>query len=145
MAVTDPAQAGRERVATYAPTTGPSGWVVFAATMLCIAGFMRILDAIWAFRYNGHLPENLEDAIFGRSLTTYGWIYLIVAAILIGTGILVLSRSEIARWVGIAAAGIMAIIAVPWLPYYPVWSLVYIGTASLVVYALAVHAGPEAS
>jgi hypothetical protein len=117
--------------------------VVFAATMLCIAGFMRILDSIWAFRYNGVLPQNLENAVFGTSLTTYAWVYLILAAILIGTGILVLSRSSIARWVGIAAAGIMAITAVPWLPYYPVWSLVYIGTASLVVYALAVHGGPE--
>ena len=36
------------------------GWVVFAAIVLGMAGIMRIFDAIWAFRYHGALPENLE-------------------------------------------------------------------------------------
>ena len=59
------------------------GWNFFAAVVLGVAGIMRIFDAIWAFRYHGVLPENLEDAIFGHSLKTYGWVYLVVAVILI--------------------------------------------------------------
>ena len=51
---------------------GGDGWVIFAATMLGIAGVMRIFDAIWAFTYHGVLPQNLEGAIFGHSLKTYG-------------------------------------------------------------------------
>lgn len=39
------------------------GWLVFAAIVLGVAGIMRIFDAIWAFRYHGVLPENLEGAI----------------------------------------------------------------------------------
>ncbi len=39
------------------------GWVVFAAIVLAVAGVMRIFDAIWAFRYHGVLPQNLEDAL----------------------------------------------------------------------------------
>ena len=30
-----------------------SGWLVLAGTVLGLAGLMRIIDAIWAFRYNG--------------------------------------------------------------------------------------------
>ena len=59
------------------------GWLLFAAIVLGVAGVMRIFDAIWAFRYHGVLPQNFEDAIFGHSLKTYGWVYLIVAIVLI--------------------------------------------------------------
>ena len=64
-----------------------AGWRFFAGTVLGIAGLMRLFDAIWAWTYHGALPSNLEDAIFGHSLKTYGWIDFIVALILIGSSI----------------------------------------------------------
>ncbi len=116
------------------------GWILFAAVVLGTAGIMRIFDAIWAFRYHGALPENLENAIFGHSLKTYGWVYLVVAAILILSALaIVMSRSQIARWVGVAAGAIIAISAVWWMPYYPVWSLTYVGIGVFVIYALVAH------
>ena len=117
------------------------GWLVFAAVVLGVAGIMRIFDAIWAFRYHGVLPENFEAAIFGHSLKTYGWIYLIVSAVLIVCAVLVLSGSQVARWVGVAAGAIIAISAVWWMPYYPIWSLTYIAIGALVIYALVVYGG----
>ena len=119
------------------------GWLTFAAVVLGVAGIMRIFDAIWAFRYHGVLPENFEAAIFGHSLKTYGWIYLIVAAVLIVCAVLVLSGSQLARWVGVAAGAIIAISAVWWMPYYPVWSLAYIGVGVFVIYALAAYGSRE--
>lgn len=119
------------------------GWVVFAAIILFTAGVMRVFDAIWAFRYHGALPQNLEEAIFGHSLKTYGWIYVVVAAVLIVSAVLVLGGSQVARWIGVAAGVIGAISAIWWMPYYPVWSLTYVGIGALVVYALAAHGGRE--
>jgi hypothetical protein len=112
---------------------------VFAAVVLGVAGIMRIFDAIWAFRYHGVLPENFEAAIFGHSLKTYGWVYLVVAAVLIACAVMVLSGSQVARWVGVAAGAIIAISAIWWMPYYPVWSLTYIAIGALVIYALVVY------
>ena len=66
------------------------GWILFAAIVLGVAGIMRIFDAIWAFRYHGAVPQHLEDAIFGTSLKTYGWVYLIVGIILILCGLAVI-------------------------------------------------------
>jgi hypothetical protein len=123
--------------------TRGGGWLVFAAVVLVTAGIMRIFDAIWAFRYHGALPQNLEDAIFGHSLKTYGWVYIVVAAVLIVCGFLVLSGSQVARWIGVAAGSIGAISAIWWMPYYPVWSLTYILVGGLVVYALVAHGGRE--
>ena len=117
------------------------GWLVFAAVVLGVAGIMRIFDAIWAFRYHGVLPENFEAAIFGHSLKTYGWIYLVVAAVLIVSAVLVLSGSQVARWAGVVAGAIIAISAIWWMPYYPVWSLAYIAIGAVVIYALVVYGG----
>jgi len=104
---------------------------------------MRIFDAIWAFRYHGVLPENLEGAIFGHSLKTYGWVWLVVAAIYIVAAFLVLGGSELSRWVGVVAAGLGGVAAMFWAPYYPVWALIYVGLGALVMYALLVYGGSD--
>lgn len=119
-------------------------WRFFAGTMLGIAGIMRLFDAFWAFAYNGTLPSNLEGALFGHSLNTYGWVYLVVGIILIVSSIAVVLGSDAGRWIGIIAAAIGAISSIWWMPYYPVWSLTYIGISALVIYGLVVYGGREA-
>jgi hypothetical protein len=122
-------------------TTRGSGWILFAAIVMGVAGVMRIFDAIWAFSYHGVLPENLEGAIFGHSLKTYGWVWLVIGLIYIVCGFAVMGGSQIGRWVGVVGAGLGGVAAMWWIPYYPVWSLVYVGLAGLVMYALLVYGG----
>jgi len=115
----------------------------FAGTILGIAGIMRIFDGIWALRFDGDVPDNLESALLGKSLSTYGWLWLIVGVILLLSSFAVLQGSQFARWIGIIAGAIMAITAIWWIMYYPVWSLVYVLIGMLVVYALAIYGGPD--
>jgi len=68
-------------------------------------------------------------------------VVIAVAAILLVSACLVLAGSQLGRWMGIAAAAISALTAFAWMPYYPVWSCVYVGIAGLVTYALTVHGG----
>jgi len=119
------------------------GWIIFSAILLGVAGIMRILDSIWAFRYHGTLPQNLENAIYGTSLKTYGWIWLIVGIVLILAAIAVMYASQIGRWVGILAGAVAAVTAIGWLPYYSGWSIVYMAAGILVIYGLAVYGGRE--
>jgi hypothetical protein len=118
-----------------------SGWLFFAGTILGLAGLMRIVDAIWAFRYHGTLPDNLRDGVLGSNLKHYAWLWLAVGVILLASSFLVVARSQIGRWVGMIAAAIAVVSAMAWMPYYPVWALVYIGIGILVIYALAAHGG----
>jgi hypothetical protein len=113
----------------------------FAGTVLGIAGIMRFFDALWAFSHDGALPDNLEGALLGHSLTTYGWVWLIVAVILIFSSFAVLTRSQFARWIGIIAGSVLIITAFWWMPFYPVWSLAYVMIGILVIYGLAVYGG----
>jgi hypothetical protein len=120
------------------------GWRFFAGTVLGIAGIMRFFDAIWAFSHSGTLPDNFEGALFGHSLKTYGWVYLIVAVLLLVCSVGVMTGSQFSRWVGIFAGGLMAISAIWWMPFYPVWSLTYIAIGVLVVYGLTMYGGKDA-
>jgi hypothetical protein len=120
-----------------------SGWMLFAGTILGLTGLMRLIDSIWAFGYNGTLPDALKDGLLGDKLTTYAWVWLIVAVVLIVSSWLVLSRNQFARWVGFVAATIGALSAMTWMPYYPIWSLTYVGLSVLTFYALAAHGGRE--
>jgi hypothetical protein len=119
------------------------GWLIFAGIVLMTAGVMRFFDALWAFRYHGTVPSNLQDALFGHSLKTYGWVYLVVAIILFLAGIGVIVRSQFSRWIGIIAGVVAAVTAIWWMPYYPIWSLTYIFVAVLVIYALVAHGERE--
>src|SRR4030095_1940502 len=107
------------------------GWLVFSGTVLGVAGIMRIIDGIWALRYDGALHARLEDCLLGTNLDNYGWPLLILASF----G--VIARSQLARWIGGIGAAIAGITAMVWMPYYPVWSLVYVAIAVFVLYALA--------
>lgn len=131
-------------VASAYPDEAPgSGWLVFAGTVLGLGGMMRIVDSIWAFGYNGTLPEALKDGVLGDNITTYAWLWLVVGLVLLSSSFLILVRSQFARWVGFAAATLGGLSAVVWMPYYPVWSLAYIGIAVLTFYALAQYGGRE--
>jgi hypothetical protein len=131
-----------ERAQYYDEPAG-SGWLFFAGTVLGLAGLMRIVDSIWAFRYNGALPAGLKDGVLGDNLTTYGWVWLIIGIVLIISSVLLLGGSQFARWIGFFAATIMAISAVTWMPYYPVWSLTYIVIAVLTFHALSKYGGRQ--
>jgi hypothetical protein len=119
------------------------GWLVFAAVVLGVAGIMRIFDGIWAFRYKGQLPDNLQNSLLGTNLKNYGWLWLIIGILLILCALGVMQRSQISRWIGVVAGAVIAISAVWWLPYYPIWSMVYVGIGILVIYALVMEGGRE--
>jgi hypothetical protein len=128
----------------YEQTDGSGqGWLIFSGIVLMVGGVMRFFDGLWALNYNGTVPGNLQDALLGHSLSTYGWTWIIVGVILFLAGLGVLSRSQLARWIGIVAASIGAITATFWLPYYPVWSIIYVIMAFLVIYGLAAYGARE--
>ena len=119
------------------------GWLFFAGLVLMVAGVMRLFDAIWAWTYNGPVSGNLQSALLGHSLTTYGWVWLVVAIILFAAGLGVIVRQQFARWFGIVAAALAAISAIWWMPYYPIWSFTYIIIAMFVIYTLAAYGERE--
>ena len=117
-----------------------SGWLLFASVVLAVAGIMRILDGIWAIRTDAQVGE-LDDQLLGKELSSYGWLYLIVGALLLYAAFTVYNRGQFARWIGIIAGAVLTISATMWLPFDPVWALVYIMIGVFLIYGLAVYGG----
>jgi hypothetical protein len=124
-----------------------SGWLTFVGVVLIVTGVMRTLDSIWAFHYNGTPVDKLHGAVLGHSLTTYAVIFLIVGIISVVAGYLVMRpgslSAEVSRRAGMGVAGFNVILALSWMPYYPVWSLLYIAMGIVIIYALVVHFDQE--
>jgi hypothetical protein len=132
-----------DRYDRYAEPPG-EGWIFFAGTVMGLAGLMRVVDSIWAFRASDQAAP-LTNGLFGEKIENYAWLWLFVGLILIISSFLLLSGSQLARWVGFFAAAVMALSAITWIPYYPVWSLVYIIIAVMVFHALSRYGGPQAT
>jgi hypothetical protein len=121
-----------------------TGWLTFAATLLIVSGIFKILDALWAFKYDDEVSEQVQTIVFERDLSSWGVVWLVVGVVLILAGAAVITGAEWARWVGIVAAGVAAIAFLPWVYFEPFWTILSVSLAMLVVYALATYGGRQA-
>jgi hypothetical protein len=117
------------------------GWLLFAATMLGLAGILSVFDGIIALSRGKFYTAN-SSYVF-TDLRTWGWITLVIGALLIVAAMGVFSGSGFARWFGILMAGLNAVglFGSPTAQAYPFWSLIIFALDILVIYALAVYGG----
>ena len=59
------------------------GWILFAGWLLAISGVFKLFDAFWAFEYNEALSEEVQTILFQNDLTSWGWLWLVTALILV--------------------------------------------------------------
>ena len=130
-----------QREAAYDDDEKGFGWLLFAATMLGLAGVLSIIDGIVALSRGKFYTANASYVF--TDLRTWGWITLIIGVLLIVAAMGVFSGSGFARWFGIIAAAVNAIgfFGSPTAQQYPFWSLIIFALDVLVIYALAVYGG----
>jgi hypothetical protein len=124
-------------------TPRAAGWLSFAAALLVVSGIFKIFDALWAFKFDDDVSEEVQTVLFENDLESWGWVWLVVGVVLILAGFAVISGAQWARWVGIVAASLAAIAFLPWIYYQPLWTILSVTLAVLVIYALAAYGGPR--
>ena len=116
-----------------------TGWIVFAGVVMILAGGNMAINGLWALHASNTVIANFKGTLlFSESdLDTWGWIYLIVGAVVLVAGIAVFTRAVWARWVGTIAAMVQVFFAFFWIfsPYWP-GALVIITLDLLVIHAL---------
>jgi hypothetical protein len=121
------------------PTRRGTGWIIFAGIVMVIAGANMFINGLWALNASNSVVARFKDTLLfeDSNLDTWGWIYVIVGAIVLLAGIFVFLRQPWAVWVGILAATVQAIFAFFWLfsPYWP-GALIIIVIDMLVLHAL---------
>lgn len=132
-------------MASQSPTYGEEGegWLVFAATMLGLAGIMSVIDGIVALARSKFYVAGAKFVV--SDVRTWGWIVLLVGILLIIAAGGVLARSGFSRWFGIFAAGLGALSQFMVVQAYPLWSLLVFGCEVLVIYALAAYGGKSST
>jgi hypothetical protein len=116
-----------------------AGWLLFAATMLGLAGIFGVIDGIVALSKSSFYVAGAHYVF--SDLHTWGWIALIVGTVTIFAAFGVMTRSQWARWFGISIAGLQAIAQLLMIQAYPFWSLCIFAIDLLIIYALATYAG----
>jgi hypothetical protein len=115
------------------------GWLLFAATMLGLAGILTVIDGIVALSRSKFFVGS-QTYVFS-DLRTWGWLMLLVGVLLILAAMGVFAGSGFSRWFGIFAASLGMIGHFSAMNMYPFWSLVVITCCILVIYGLAAYGG----
>ena len=120
------------------PSGWAIGWTAFAAFMMILMGGWWIISGIVAILNNQFFVVT-ENWIFRFDVTTWGWVHLIIGIVILLAGFGLFSGAVWARIVGVILAVLAALVAFAWLPYYPVWAVIYIGVSVGVIWALTAH------
>ncbi len=120
-----------------------AGWLAFAATILVMSGGFKVLDALWAFKFDDDIKEEMQTVLFERDPVAWGWLWLVLGLLLIAAGIAVAAGSQLARWFGVVVAGVSLLFNYVWIYFQPIWTLVSTGVLIAVLYALIVYGGRQ--
>jgi hypothetical protein len=115
-----------------------SGWLLFAAVMIFIAGFHNLIYGVADLDNYSYVVTNVGTVIY-QDLDFWGWLLIALGCVQIIAAFGILSGNRYARWFAIAVAGLNIISQLAFLSVFPVWSIVLIALDVLVIWALTAH------
>jgi hypothetical protein len=126
------------------PYQEPSGWatgaVLFAGILMIVIGIMEAFQGLAAIFENEFYVVS-ENYAFEFDVTAWGWIHLILGALVIFAGYSLMAGRTFGRILGLILATLAAIANFFFIPYYPFWSLLMIALAVWVIWALTARWG----
>lgn len=118
---------------------GPSGLALgltlMAAAFLMISGVFDFFSGLAAI-LRGQFFVTLPHYAFSISIHGWGWLHLIMGAVVFVVGAALLTDHLWARIGGVVIASLSAVMNFVMLPYYPVWAFVIIALDIFVIWAL---------
>ena len=114
------------------------GMTVFAGTIMIMIGVMHVFQGVVAL-VNDTFYVAGEEWVLQLDVTSWGWVHLILGAVVALAGFFVFSGAVWARTIGVIMAVVSGLASFAWLPYYPVWALVVIALDVFVIWALTAH------
>jgi hypothetical protein len=126
----------------YLPAQQVSPWaisgVIFAAVMMIMVGIFQSINGLIAIIEDDvSFYSPVTGYTFDYSVTTWGWIHLILGILVFLAGLALFSGRTWAAIVAIFIAMLSAITNFFWIPYYPFWSILIIAIDIFVIWSLA--------
>src|SRR4051812_14787015 len=110
MSTTSRSRAGTAGAPQSDPYEEPRGygWLIFAGTMLAIVGTLNFIYGIAAISNSKFYARDVTYVI--SNLNTWGWFLLFVGGLQFAAALSIFGQAAWGRWVGIATAGVNAIL-----------------------------------
>jgi hypothetical protein len=122
------------------PTTSaepePSGWIIFAAIMLFVAGTFSVIWGLAAILNDQVVTVGGRSGVILWDFTTWGWIHLVVGTVMILTCFGLYAMVGAARWAAVFFAMLNAILQVGAFPAFPLWSRTVLALDVVIIYQL---------
>ncbi|MEU8761491.1 hypothetical protein [Streptomyces sp. NPDC048659] len=113
-----------------------AGGVVFAAVLMLCGGVLAILQGISAVAEND-VYTRIGSYVYELSLTSWGWIHIVLGALVALTGAGLLKGATWARFTGLLLVTLSLLAQFLFLPYAPFWSILMMAIDVFVIWALA--------
>lgn len=120
------------------PSGWAIGWTAFAGIMMVLMGGWWIITGLVAI-VNDEFYVVGEEWVFQFDVTTWGWIHLILGIVILISGFGLFTANVWARTVGVIIAVIAALVGFAWLPWYPIWAIIFIAVSVAIIWALTAH------
>ena len=109
----------------------------FAGAMLMVVGLFQFFQGLVAVINGNQFFVTTPNYVFQLNVTTWGWIHLVLGAVIAVAGLFIFTGNIVARSVGMLLAGLQAVVNFMWLPYYPLWSIIIIAIDVFIIWSLA--------
>lgn len=116
-------------------STWATGGAMFAGVLLFVDGVLGVLNGVVALARDNVFTLN-GSYTYQFTLTSWGWIHLVVGAVLVLTGLGIISGASWARVLGVGMAAVSIVANFMWLPYQPVWAVIAIAIGVFVIWSL---------
>lgn len=114
------------------------GVIIAAGCLLMLVGLFHMIMGLVAV-VNQDFYVVGQQYVFQFNVTVWGWIHLVLGAVVLVAGVYLFRGAVWARTVGVIVAVVSAIANFAWLPHYPIWSLLIIALDVFVIWALVAH------
>lgn len=111
------------------------GGTWLAAVIMTVSGLWSLLTGIAAVA-NGNFFVVTHNYTYNISITGWGWVNIVVGALVFAAGCALFARQTWARFVGIFLAAISAVMNFLFLPRYPLWAILIIALDVYIIWAL---------
>jgi hypothetical protein len=120
------------------PSGWAVGWTAFAGILMIMMGFWWIISGFVAL-LDSEFYVVTQRWILQFDVSTWGWIHLVLGIVILASGCGLFLGAVWARIVGVILAVVAGLLAFAWLPYYPIWAILFIAISVAVTWALTVH------
>jgi hypothetical protein len=112
-----------------------AGGITFAATMAVLVGTFQIMQGLVAV-FNDDFYLVTRNYTFDLDVSAWGWIHVIIGAVMLAVGFGLFARAAWAVIGGLAVAMVSALANFFFIPYYPVWALLLIAIDVWIIWSL---------